>query len=98
MNEDKLLNNEELEKVSGGGYIVKDKGYNLYQIAWLYVDDAMARQSKVPIELERIRANWPEIQKELIEAGHENVSVDQFCNEVESAWIKHVLRYWPPFA
>ena len=97
MKDDKLLSNEELENVSGGGYIVKDKGYNLYQIVWLYAEEARARQSKVPVELERIRANWPEIHKELIEAGHENVSVDQVGNGVDSAWIKQVLRYWPPF-
>jgi hypothetical protein len=97
MNEDRLLDSEELEKVSGGAYIVKDKGYNLYQIAWLYVDDAMARNSTIPLEKERIRANWAEIHSELVEAGHEDVTVEQFINEMDAAWIKHVLRYWPPF-
>jgi hypothetical protein len=96
MDNNKLLNNEELEKVSGGKYIVTDKGYNLYQIAWIVADNAIKSNGKYPAEVEKIRANWPEIHNELIEAGLENVTVQQFIDELDKAWCKNVLKFWPP--
>ena len=97
MNNGELLEANDLEMVSGGAFIVKDKGYNLRQIAWLYVDEAIARNSRFPAEEARIKANWTEIQQELIEAGHENVTVDEFTAQVKNSYLEHVLRYWPPF-
>jgi len=96
MDNNKLLNNEELEKVSGGKYIVTDKGYNLYQIAWIVADNAIKSNGKYPAEVDKIRANWPEIHNELIEAGLENVTVQQFIDELDKAWCKNVLKFWPP--
>ena len=51
MDNNKLLNNEELEQVGGGKYIVTDKGYNLYQIAWIIADKAIKSNGKYPDEV-----------------------------------------------
>ena len=83
MDNDKLLKNDELEKVSGGKFIVTDKGYDLYQIAWVYADNAIKNKSKYPAEVDKIYANWPEIQKEFIVAGLEGVTPQQFIEQLD---------------
>lgn len=97
MDEKKLLDNEQLKDVSGGSVTLEPgRQYSVYQVAYLYAMEGIRLHRTFDQTADWVRANWDEVNQQLIACGNNDVYIQNFIDLISRALVEHSLKFWPP--